>query len=216
MIFSDRIDAGQKLAKVVAQSADFTGWEVVGLARGGVVVAAEIAKVLSLPMISLYIDDFHTDKAKFVITGLGSVVLWEIVNETKEKRTVLTNLNSLRGIGEIAQTIDRVAKMQVIYNAGNSLDVSGKRVILCDDGVVSGSTAISAIDALRQAGTKEILFAVPVVPASFPEEVNGCKVIYYRRSRSSSFATGMFYLRFDDVPDDEVIRTVSAFEAVAV
>lgn len=209
MIFNDRKDAGIKLAHTLAQRGNFLGWEVVGLARGGVIVGAEIARTLSLPIASLSADDCHDGTHSLTVTGLGNIIEWPSSEEEGEARKILTDLGPLRSKKEVAKTITRVMEKQTLYNLGREVNVSGKKVILCDDGVVSGRSALSAIDALRHAGAEEIIFAVPVVPPRFPEEINSCEIFYYRRSRAS-FATGMFYFEFEDVPDEEVRQAIAA------
>ena len=205
MFFNDRTDAGNRLANVVASAGDFRGWMVIGLARGGVIVGAPIAKTLSLPLASLYCDDISLKKRTFVATGLGSVVVWE-----GGKRRVVDNAAALRSVPILAELIAVAGQKQALYNNGLDLAVAGKRIILCDDGIVSGRSAVSAIEALRHAGAEEIVLVVPIVPKDLPETVAGCRTLFIRRSISSSFATGMFYTNFGDVPDDEVKQAIAA------
>jgi putative phosphoribosyl transferase len=205
VFFKNRTDAGNQLAAVVAKAGDFRGWLVIGLARGGVIIGAQIAKALSLPLASFYCDDAPIGKKTYAATGLGSVVAWGRLG-----RRIIGNDKALRSVPELAELIERVGKKQELYNNGSALEVGGKRIILCDDGIVSGRSAISAIDALRHAGAAEIILAVPVVPKALPEQVAGCRVIFFRRSITSSFATGMFYTSFDDVPDEEVKQAIAA------
>ena len=75
MFFNDRTDAGQKLAETFRKlNRDFSGYEVAGIAKGGVIVAAPVAEALDLPLKSLVVDDFADKDGKqlFVVTSFSS------------------------------------------------------------------------------------------------------------------------------------------------
>ena len=163
MIFEDRVDAGRRLAERLegyAHRADV----VLGVPRGGVVVAFEVAMALGAPL-----DVFlsrklgvpgQTELAFGAVSASGGRYLDEYILRT----TGITNAQVEWITAEVRKELDRRAS---VYRGGRPpLDVSGKTVLLVDDGVATGASVYAAILALRQMEPARLLLAVPVAPAS--------------------------------------------------
>ena len=214
MFFENRTDAGQRLAKVLlGLNRDFSNWEVVGLARGGVIVAAEVAKALNLPLQSFCVDDFETTRPKgtVVVTSLGSGTWYPTRITPRNQITFSMSVSTFR-IKGLSRFADEVKQRDDRFNSGNFFPLP-ERTILCDDGIVSGRSAVTAITALHSRGVRKIILAIPVV---LPWVIEGTlkyfvhEIVTWRKATRKDAPTGMFYYSFKEVTDEEVIRAVAA------
>ncbi|MDO8576833.1 MAG: phosphoribosyltransferase family protein [Candidatus Daviesbacteria bacterium] len=200
-IFKDRIAAGQLLANRLENTkADL----VLGIPRGGVVVAAKVAKDLNLPLDIVVTRKIGAPGQEEL--ALGAVdpdgeVVWD--NE------LLAQLDPPSG-GlklKIEEAKEEIQRREKLYRQGRSpLDVSGKTVILTDDGMATGSTILAAVKYLKRHGAK-IILAMPVTSSDALKKVE-------REVESSVIleipeyfaAVGQFYQQFEAVPDAEVVQ----------
>ena len=210
MLFETRIDAAEKLADIVANTArSFTNYHVVGLARGGVVIASGIARRLGLPLSSFLVDDIgEKETRQLFISPFGDGLLYQ----PKKSLVIRKNYRefSFPGADEL---FDSVIDRQRKYN-GDGINVD-THILLCDDGIVSGKTMFAAAHALRRhCNVKTISVVVPVVPSTmYPDDLGVQELIFYRRSTLRVPKT-VFYAHFDDVPDKEVCRLVRSAQRV--
>lgn len=210
MFFENRIDAGKKLAEVFAKTGeDWSDWQIIGLARGGVITALPLAQALVSDLSALCVDDFDTNQGRFVITGLKDLGLFyadprSLGPDFSSFSSRVSQLKRFEGFGEF---ITCLRAKQVAFNGGEELEISEK-VIVVDDGLASGKSAFTAITALKAAGAKEIVLAVPVVLPWLMKKDYGFRVVTWRVSKLESAATGMFYYNFEDTPDEEVVEAV--------
>ncbi|HRZ34403.1 MAG TPA: phosphoribosyltransferase family protein [Candidatus Paceibacterota bacterium] len=211
MFFENRQDAGRKLAERIKQAGIWLdGFSVIGIARGGVIVGQGVSQTFSLPLHSFSTDDCSVDGKTIFISPFGTATIWDGKRKGMFGRQFVSELTEeLSKHEEVVACKSRVSAQHLLYGGINQTEIP-ESVIICDDGLVSGRSMISVMDTLRHAGAKNILLAVPVIPAWFPDEIEGSKVLMYRRSRSSNFATGIFYFNFDDTPDQDVIEAVGA------
>ncbi len=205
MYFQNRIDAGQKLANELEDTQiDWSGYQVIGLANGGVPVAAEVANRLHRPLSALSVDDAEIEGVgKAIVTSLGSGRLkinadpprWETIACDQAFNHVIRDLYAA------ARRRDSLA---------NNIQVLpiGQKVIIIDDGLVSGDTALTAIEAVRRRGATDIVLAIPAVPPWIMAVQDGFRVITWRVSGLNHFTTGICYYSFEPVSDDEVRRLV--------
>lgn len=206
MFFANRTDAGEKVARAIMQTIGPGDHHVVGLARGGVPIGFVVAQGLGSSLSSLLIDDIvspQTGKQIFV-TPFGDRVLFQNGNYSILNNKPVADAD----LPDIDQLLRSVRERHERYN-GPEFEV-GRKVILCDDGVVSGKTVLAATLMLRHRfGVEHITLAVPVVPRTMEAEHIGVdELIFHRRSSLSRPATGMFYDEFADVPDEEVVQLV--------
>lgn len=200
-IFKDRKAAGQILAQRLKNiKADL----VLGIPRGGVVVASEVAKELKLPLDIVVTRKigapFQPELALGAVNGDGQVI-WEenLVAEVGVEKSSLEDI--------IKKEQEEIVRRQQTYRQGKyPLDVNKKSVILVDDGVATGSTALAAISYLKRHGAI-VSLAVPVASKealnrirSEVEEVVVLDIPEYFQ------AVGQFYQEFLPVSDQEVIQ----------
>jgi putative phosphoribosyl transferase len=204
MFFKNRTDAGERLSKTIgALGKDFTGWDVVGIARGGVIVAAPIAENLGLPLSSISIDDFELPKSILAVTSFGSgVIFWD---DYEKHPIIIDDLNSLKD-PELTEFFAKLLAKHIRFNGGKPQ--LGARVILVDDGLVSGRSIFTAVAALKQQGVLEIAVAIPVVPPWFVNQTRNFDVIAWRVTKMKNPTTGIFYFSFADTPDEDVVDAI--------
>jgi predicted phosphoribosyltransferase len=209
MYFKDRREAGRLLAMRLLDWADRRDVEVVvlGIPRGGVIVAAEIADRLHAPL-----DVFLTHKlgapgnpelAIGAVAGDGTMFLDEyLVRELAIPRQYIererdTQLRSMQARAER-------------YRQGRApLDPQGRCVILCDDGIATGATALAALESLRKRQPARVILAVPVGPTQSMETLaRACDEAVVLATPEPFYAVGRFYLSFEQVTDDQVIAAL--------
>lgn len=203
MVFRNRREAGQLLAEKLKEYAGKDAL-VFGLPRGGVVVGAEIAQQLNLPLeviISRKIGHpWQPEFAVAAITENGQLV---------ENKEIVATLDP-EWFKEAAKKEQEEAKRRrERYLAGREpISAKAKTAILVDDGIATGLTVQAAIKDLQQRQPAEIVLAVPVIPPDTAErlakEVN--TVVALEIPREFAGAVGAYYESFPQVSDEEVIE----------
>jgi putative phosphoribosyl transferase len=163
-IFRDRIEAGRLLAEKLIRYAHQPNVIVLGLPRGGVPVAFEVAKVLRLPL------------DVFVVRKLGTPGTTELAMGAIATGGVrVLNQEVVGGLGIASEIVDAVTtdeakelkRRELAYRGSHCVpEVRGKTVILIDDGIATGSTARAAIRALKVQHPARLIVAVPVASNS--------------------------------------------------
>jgi putative phosphoribosyl transferase len=213
MIFEDRVDAGRQLAKRLEGYAHRADVVVLGVPRGGVVVAYEVAMALGAPL-----DVFlsrklgvpgQTELAFGAVSASGGRYLDEYILRT----TGITNAQVEWITSEVRKELDRRAS---VYRGDRPpLDVLGKTVVLVDDGVATGASVYAAILALRQMQPARLVLAVPVAPASAWEWLRTVVDEIDCLDLPERFAAvGEFYRDFTQVEDAEVVRLLERAETI--
>ena len=161
-MFTDRRDAGRRLAPCLV---DLRGSAavVVGLARGGMPVAAEVADALALPLDVLVVRKLgHPHDPEL---GVGAIAEEGVVIHDERAAAMLdVGPESLAAVedAERAELARRVAR----YRGGRApLDLRGRTAIVVDDGLATGGTARAALEAVRRRGAADVVLAVPVGPS---------------------------------------------------
>ena len=203
MLFRNRTEAGQQLASKLRNYANQPDAIVLGLPRGGIPVAYEVAKALNLPLDVFLVRKLgapsHEELAMGAIASGGARVLNDEV--VKSLRI------SEAAIEEEAQKETReLDRREAAYRGDRPpIDVSDRTVILVDDGLATGSTMHAAAIALREQNPKQIIAAVPV---SAPETCQEYKVevdeIICAETPRPFYAVGLWYDQFPQTTDDEV------------
>ena len=203
-MFADRIDAGRQLAaELLGTDAAPEDAVVLGLPRGGVVVAAEVAAALHRPLDVIVIRKLgapgHRELAMGAIGEGGQRVLDpDIVRKVGASEEQIADIEAQ----ERAALADRVARLR----QGRARPaLTGRTALVVDDGVATGSSARIACTVARGLGAARVVLAVPVAPAatirSFGEADN---VVVVDQPRHF-YAVGAHYRDFSPVSDDEVI-----------
>ena len=204
MMLKDRVEGGKRLADRILETEELDGVVVLGLPRGGVVTAFEVAKVLDAPMDVVVTRKVgapgQPELAVAALTSNGTVLYNE---KLMEKLGI--------GIGDIEDTVAQEKKearrrLDLFRGDRPPLDLEDKTVILVDDGIATAYTMKAALMSLRLSGAKRIIIAVPVLPPdtlmSLQELVDG---IHYILMPEVFYSISQFYESFPEVKDAEVI-----------
>jgi erythromycin esterase-like protein/predicted phosphoribosyltransferase len=207
-VFKDRHEAGQVLAGLLQSYQGRPDVVVLGLARGGVPVAYEVANSLGAPLDAFIVRKLgapgHEEFAVGALASGGRVV----VNDDVLRGLRITP-DQLREIAE--READELIRREAVYREGRPpLHVTGKTVILVDDGLATGSSMLAAVQALRESEPAEIVIAVPAAPESTCREFAGIVDDVVCASMPTPFlAVGESFWDFSQVSDDEVRELLS-------
>lgn len=211
--FENRAQAGRMLA---AQLAEYRGRPdvlVLGLPRGGVPVAFEVAQALGAPL------DVYLVR-KLGVPGHAELAMGAIASGGVR----VVNQAMLRSLRISPQQLDAVIRAEEaelrrqerVYRGDRPPpDVSGRTAMLVDDGLATGATMQAAVAALRSAGPKEVVVAVPVAPpetcAELEEEADR---VVCALTPEPFYAVGAWYRDFSQTSDDEVRELLRRNQAV--
>lgn len=209
MIFPDRETAGKLLGGYIKENLkDTKDILVVGIPRGGVVVAKEVAKVLGADMSILLVRKLGVPENPELAFGAidpdGNIYL--------DEETVKYFRLSEEDIKRIAKKeLEKIRERERLFLKNRTPNFSGKTVILVDDGIATGMTVTAGAEYLRRKGAEKVIVASPVCPRDIlPKLMKHADVVLcYHVSHQHPFAVGMFYRDFRQVEDDEVIRVLS-------
>lgn len=200
-MFSSRAAAGKTLAAKL-NKLQITADAVYGITRGGIVVAAEIARVLKIPLLPLPVKKLGAPQNPEL--ALGAVAPDNVQYLDTSLATLVGAQDGVlkRTVRKLQHEINR--KIQ-LYNSGPD-DVFSS-VILTDDGIATGATAYVAIDWLRFKGVKNIFLALPVCPRETVRKI-AAKVeqIVVLETPENFSAVGQFYQEFGQVSDKDVME----------
>src|SRR5271165_6667178 len=207
-VFRDRREAGRVLANLLSAYGDRQDVIVLGLARGGIPVAWEVAAVLHAPLDAFIVRKLgapgHEEFAVGALASGGRVV----VNDDVVRGLRITP-QELRAIAE-REGRELVRREAAYRNGRPPVDVTNKTVILVDDGLATGASMFAAVQALREAEPAQIVIAVPAAPESTCREFAGLVDDMVCASMPTPFlAVGASFWDFSQVSDDEV-RTLLA------
>lgn len=206
MTFKDRVDAGRLLAFSLSRHLP-TNREnvvVVGLPRGGVVVADTIAQSLKLPLDVMVVKKIgHFANPEFAVGAVGKQEIFLNPDAPADPDYVRAAAQSSR------REIERQEKL---YRQGRKpLGAEGKVVVLVDDGIATGLTVRVAIAQLRSQKVHKIILAAPVAAgdslAQLAHEVDDVVCLY---TPSFFMAVGQFYENFEEVSEREVARIIKS------
>jgi putative phosphoribosyl transferase len=211
MRFSDREEAGRQLASRLLGYKDEAPI-VLGLPRGGVPVAYEVAKALGAPL-DLWVVR-KVGAPGFQEYGLGAVAEGGIVYLNSEAvEEVGASPSEVREI-VLRKTADVAERAQRLRGGQPPPRVEGRTVILVDDGIATGGTVRAAIQSLRCARPRRIVLAVPVAASQALEELQElADDIVCVLDTPSLYAIGAWYENFQQVPDEEVVRLLERARA---
>lgn len=207
--FSDRRHAGQALAELLAAYRDRDDLLVLGLARGGVPVAWEVAAALDAPLDVFVVRKLgvpHWPELAMGALATGGAV---VLNDT-----VIANAGVRRDQLDavIARETAELQRRETAYRGDRPpADPRGKTVLLVDDGIATGASMRVAVQAVRAAAPAAIVVAVPVAPPSVDRDLGGAADEVVCASTPPDFqAVGQAYADFAQVGDNEVRRLLES------
>jgi predicted phosphoribosyltransferase len=201
--FEDRRDAGRRLAVSLAQYAGRPDVVVLGLPRGGVPVAYEVARALGAQL-----DVFLV--RKLGVPGHEELAMGAIASGNV--RVMNDDVLAATGVGReqieavAAKELRRLTRQEQAYRGDRPpLEVAGRVAILVDDGLATGATMRAAVAALRDRGAGRIVVAVPTAPretcAALRSEVDE---VVCAMTPDPFTAVGLWYRDFSPVGDEQV------------
>jgi putative phosphoribosyl transferase len=209
-LFVDRRDAGRRLA-VALERERGAALVVVGLARGGVETAAEIARALDAPLDAVAVrkvgHPLHSEYAIGAVAPGGEAYVRGHDGLTDEDVAAA-----------VAAARARATRLDArIHADAPSLELTGRTVLLVDDGLATGATMIAAARWARSAGAARVVVAVPVAPVEslsrLRREADAVVCLY---ALERFLAVGLWYGSFEQLSDTDVTRLLAESRRVAV
>jgi predicted phosphoribosyltransferase len=208
-LFEDRRDAGRRLAEHLRELDEIRDAKpdakplVVALPRGGVPVAAEVARALGAPLDVLVVRKLGVPGNEELAMGAiasGGVC---VVNEAIVRAL---SIDRRRVDAAAARELREVERRERLYRGGRpALAVRGRTVVLVDDGLATGATMRAGARALRGLGVARLVAAVPVgAPASCEDLAREVDVLVCPERPDDFYGVGQWYARFGQTSDDEV------------
>ena len=206
-MFASREDAGLKLARCL-QDQQVRADLVLGLPRGGVVVAAEVARTLDLPLDVLLVRKIgHPRHREFAVGALaenGVTVLDEGVIETSG--VIRAELAPI-----IEEEKERLSSYQARFHPRGAPVLTGKTVLLVDDGLATGATTAAAVLSVRKQNALSIVVAAPVASTHAVERLAPlADEVRVLRMDPDFEAVGQYYDVFAQTTDEEVLELLRA------
>ena len=205
IMFEDRADAGRRLASRLGAYRNRKDVVVLGIPRGGVPVAFEVAATLDAPLdvfVSRKLGVPGQEELAFGAVASGGV---RILDREITEAVRISDAEVERITANVRKEVERREK--VYRGSRQPLMVQGQTVILVDDGIATGSSMRAAIGALRQMKPARLVVAVPVAPLSacnrLRQEVDELICV---QTPEDFYAIGQFYEDFSQVADEEVTR----------
>jgi len=202
VLFADRSDAGQSLARELA-SLRGSDAVVLGLPRGGVPVAFEVATELDVPLDVIVVRKlgvpFQPELAMGAI-GEGGI---RVINHEVVRGSWIAPDEIAAVERRERQELERQARR---FRAGRSrVDIAGRTAVVVDDGVATGSTARAACEVARGQGAARVIFAAPVGALRSAQALRGsCDEVVCPHTPASFRSVGQWYADFTPVSDAEV------------
>lgn len=203
-LFHNRIEAGRILAKHLDAYQGTPNLIVLALPRGGVSVAAEVAKALDAPLDVMVVRKLGVpgfeELAMGALAGDGARVFDEGVAD-------MYGVSERDRVAVEARERQELARREALYRAGlPPLDLAGRVVILVDDGLATGATMEAAVRAARAQRPQRIIVAVPVAAGDSLAKLH--PLVDHTIAVATPepfFGVGLFYEDFAQISDDEVL-----------
>ena len=212
MFFEDRRDAGTRLISLLEKYKGASGALVLGLPRGGVVVAFEVALALGLPL-EVWVTrkvsaPFNPELAVGSVDSNGNLLL--------DKNALKLYEISDRYVREEAdiQAAEIKRRYQTYRGIEKAPDIKDKTVLVVDDGIATGYTMRAALESVRKSGAAKVVCVVPVASPNVIRKLEELSDEVICLSTPSYFgAVGEFYRNFEQVSDDEVMDLLKKAES---
>lgn len=207
--YADRTQAGQALATELLRWARRPDTVALGLARGGVPVAAELARALHVEFDVFLVQKLRVPAEPEVAFGAVAPGGVRVLDSALVESLELTP-DALASHVADAET-ELAAQTRRYWGDGAPLPLEGRRVILADDGLATGWTMRAAVAALRAQSPAQVIVAAPVgSPAACRELAEVCDRVVCPLQPEPFHAVGLWYVHFAPVTEDEVLDWLEA------
>jgi predicted phosphoribosyltransferase len=201
-MFTDRKDAGERLAEVIDLH-DVEADLVVAIPRGGIPIGRIVADKLGVPLGVVVAKKLGAPGNPELAIGAVATdgTIWR--NERLITRMGVTESYIETERERVAEAAREKAEQ---YQAEATPDVAGKQVVVVDDGVATGATMFACVEMLQNAGAERVVVAVPVgSPDSLVDLETMADEVIAVESPPHFWAVGQFYEQFEQVSDDDAI-----------
>jgi len=200
-MFRDREDAARQLA-LRFQGRRLQNPLVLGIPRGGVVVAAHLARELGAELDVVLSRKLRTPGAPEL--AMGSLGENGEVYANPSVRPLVEDVLFEQEVRR--QRLELERRREVFRNARPAAELTGRTVIVVDDGIATGSTMVAALSVARQQAPAELIVATPVLAGDRLAEMEGlCDAVIYVVAPVWFHGVGQFYEDFIQVEDEEVL-----------
>ena len=202
-MFASREDAGRRLGHYLLDH-DIRADIILGLPRGGVVVAAEVAKILQAPLDVVVVRKIgHPLHREFAVGALAEPDV-VVLDESVIGRNPLIRMQLKQVIDEEQERLQRYGQT---FHRNGLPDLSNKSVLLVDDGLATGATTEAAAEAVKRRDARQVIVAAPVASTNAIERLNrvadGVQVMLVDPDFD---AVGRYYDSFTQTTDEEVLE----------
>jgi putative phosphoribosyl transferase len=202
-LFADRRAAGRELASALSRWRG-TDAVVLGIARGGVVVAAAVAQELGLPLDAV------------VVRKLGAAGHEEFAVGAIAEGVRIVTPGAVRWAGMSEDDVERVEEAEreelrrrTDAYGSRPADLTGRTAVVVDDGVATGASAVAACRAVRARGAARVVLAVPVAPHRWRAPADAVDEFVCPHREADFWAVGQYYDDFGQTTDAEVVALLA-------
>jgi putative phosphoribosyl transferase len=204
-VFHDRTQAGAALAAAMPELRKKANVTVIGLARGGVEVAAEFAKLLDLPLDVLCVRKVstpgHPELAMGAVAPQG---------ERYTNRRVAGRLTPTQVDAAYDKATMQAREMDERLRAAMPMMLVGRTAVIVDDGAATGASIRAALAAVRNAGARQTVIALPVLPRLAVERLEReCDRLVTLKAPQRFHAVSQFYEQFGEVTESRVMALLA-------
>lgn len=210
-MFTNRQEAGRALAAAVAAHRPLLPVVVMGLPRGGIPVAYEVAKALGAPLSLLLVRKIGAPwQRELAVAAVVDGTPPDLVIDDETVSATGTTMDWISSQARVEK--HEIARRRELYLRGRSLPaLGGATVIVVDDGIATGTTVRAALKALRRRHPERLMLAVPVAPMetlrALQQEVDDVVCLY---TPAPFHAIGRHYVDFHQLNDAEVLVVLDA------
>jgi putative phosphoribosyl transferase len=203
MIFSNRREAGKRLADELEGFHDEDP-VVIGLPRGGVPVAFEVARALHAPLDVMVVRKVGAPTNPEY--GIGAIAEEDVRLINRDDVEALHLSAEMLGDLVDREYAELQRRLQTIRDTHPKVDIAGRTVLMIDDGLATGITAVAAARAVRKRGAEKVVLAAPVCAASMAEALKSeVDEVLCAESPGYLGAVGTWYEDFTQTSESEVL-----------
>lgn len=207
--YQDRQVAGKALAEVLKKYENHNNVIVLGLPRGGVPVAAEVAKRLNAPLDVFIVRKLGVPGHEEL--AMGAIATGQVIEFNDD---ILQDLHITKSTVDqvIASEKEELIRREILYRGNRAFpDLKDKIVILVDDGIATGATIRAALKALRKFQPNKIIAAVPVAEKTICQKLSKiADEVVCPLQPTFFYAVGAWYDNFEQTTDNEVRELLGA------